>query len=126
VWTSGSTSQKEKTLQTSRLFRAITLTLVLGISSIAAVVTAPASQAQTMHAATQVTKSGTFEKAISAMAFKMAVGMKSYEVKTDSMTHVMFGGKTAKVSALKKGDKVTVKGELEMGTIVATSLMAGM
>jgi len=110
----------------TRLLRVVPVALVLSTSSIIATVTVPASQAQVVHAAMQVTKSGTFEKAISATNFKMSVGMKSYEVKTDAMTHVTFGGKSVKVSSLKKGDTVTVKGEVEMGAIVATSVMAGM
>jgi hypothetical protein len=32
----------------------------------------------------------------------------------------------AKLSALKKGDTVKVKGQLEMGAIIATSVAAGM
>jgi hypothetical protein len=110
----------------TRLLRGVAVALALSTSTVASVVTAPVSQAQTVHAAMSVTKSGTFEKAISATAFKMSVGMKSYEVKTDAMTHVTFGGKSVKVSSLKKGDTVTVKGRLEMGSIVATSVMAGM
>jgi hypothetical protein len=109
-----------------KLFRAVPFALALGLSSAAAVVAAPVSQAEVASAAMQVTKSGTFEKAISATAFKMAVGMKSYEVKTDSMTHVTADGKSVKLGSLKKGDHVTVKGELEMGSIVATSVAAGM
>jgi hypothetical protein len=56
----------------------------------------------------------------------MSVGMKSYEVKTNAMTHVTLGSMKAKLSALKKGDTVKVKGELEMGAIIATSVAAGM
>ena len=51
----------------------------------------------------QVTKAGTFEKAVSATAFKMAVGMKSYEVKTDAMTHVTADGKGVKLVLVEKG-----------------------
>jgi hypothetical protein len=110
----------------TKLLRAVPFALALGLSSAAAVVAAPVSQAEVMNAAMQVTKAGTFEKAVSATAFKMEVGMKSYEVKTDSMTHVTADGKSVKISTLKKGDHVTVKGELEMGSIVATSVVAGM
>ena len=113
-------------MHTRKLFRAVPFALALGISSTAVVVAAPASQAQVANAAMQVTKAGTFEKTISATAFKMAVGMKSYEVKTDAMTHVTADGKSVKLASLKKGDHVTVKGELEMGSIVATSVVAGM
>jgi Domain of unknown function (DUF5666) len=113
-------------MRTKRSLRAVPFALALGLSSTVAVVAAPASQAQVANAAMQVTKTGTFEKAISASAFKMAVGMKSYEVKTDAMTHVTADGKAVKLSSLKKGDHVAVKGELEMGSIVATSVVAGM
>jgi hypothetical protein len=111
---------------TARLVRAVSVAVALSTSSMLAFATAPDSQAQAVQAPMQVTKSGTFEKATSATAFKMSVGMKSYQVKTDAMTHVTFGGKNVKVSTLKKGDTVTVKGQLEMGSIVATSVMAGM
>lgn len=113
-------------MRTKRSLRAVPFVLALGLSSTVAVAVAPAGQAEVANAAMQVTKAGTFEKAISASAFKMAVGMKSYEVKTDAMTHVTADGKGVKLSSLKKGDHVTVKGELEMGSIVATSVMAGM
>ncbi len=42
--------------------------------------------------------------------------MKSYTVKTNDMTQVTLGSKKVKLASLKKGDHVTVKGELEMGT----------
>jgi len=38
------------------------------------------------------------------------------------MTHVTIDSKASKVSALKKGETVTVKGEIEMETITATSV----
>ncbi len=113
-------------MHTRKLLRAVPFAIAIGLSSTAAFVGAPASQAQVANAAMQVTRAGTFEKAISATAFKMAVGMKSYEVKTDAMTHVTADGKSVKLTSLKKGDHVTVKGELEMGSIVATSVVAGM
>jgi Cu/Ag efflux protein CusF len=111
----------------TKLARTFPFIFALGLSATGVVIAAPAGQAAVISAAAmQVAKSGTFEKTISASAFKMTVGMKSYEVKTDAMTHVMADGKSAKLSALKKGDHVTVKGELEMGSIVATSVVAGM
>jgi Domain of unknown function (DUF5666) len=110
----------------TKLLRTVPLALALGLSSAATVVAAPASQAEVANTAMQVTKAGTFDKTISASAFKMAVGMKTYEVKTDAMTHVKADGKAVKLGALKKGDHVTVKGELEMGDIVATSVVVGM
>jgi hypothetical protein len=106
--------------------RAVPFALALGLSGTVVVIAAPVSQAQVANAAMQVTKAGTFEKAISATAFKMAVAMKSYEVKTDAMTHITADGKSVKLGSLKKGEHVTVKGELEMGSIVATNVMAGM
>ena len=110
----------------TRPFLPVSFALALGLSSAATVVTAPASQAQVATVTMQVTKAGTFEKTTSTSAFKMAVGMKTYEVKTNAMTHVKADGKTVKLAALKKGDHVTVKGELEMGDIVATSVVVGM
>jgi Domain of unknown function (DUF5666) len=110
----------------TKLLRAVPLALALGLSSAATVVAAPASQAEVANTAMQVTKAGTFEKTISTSAFKMAVGMKTFEVKTNAMTHVKADGKTVKLASLKKGDHVTVKGELEMGDIVATSVVVGM
>lgn len=74
----------------------------------------------------QVTKMGTFEKLLSVTSFKMSVGMKSYVVKTNAMTHVTFGSMKARLPTLEKGDTVTVKGELKMGVIIATSVAAGM
>jgi len=47
-------------------------------------------------------------------------------VKTDDMTHVKIDSKVSKVSALKKGETVTVKGEIEMDTITATSVVEQM
>ena len=113
-------------MNSTKLLRAVPLALALGLASAATVVAAPASQAVVANAAMQVTKAGTFEKTISATAFKMAVGMKSYEVKTDAMTHVKEDGRSVKLASLKKGDHVTVRGELEVGAIVATSVVAGM
>jgi hypothetical protein len=55
----------------------------------------------------------------------MSVDMKSYVVKTNSMTHVTLNSMKSKLSALKMGDSVTVKGELEMGAILATSVHVG-
>jgi hypothetical protein len=73
----------------------------------------------------QVTKTGTFEKLLSSTSFRMSVDMKSYVVKTNSMTHVTLNSMKSKLSALKMGDSVTVKGELEMGAILATSVHVG-
>jgi len=113
-------------MQVTKLAKAVPFALALCVPGAAVLAAAPVSQAAVVQATMQVTKMGTFEKTVSSTAFKMAVGMKSYEVKTDSMTHVTLGGKSVKITSLKKGDTLTVKGELEMGTIVATSVVAGM
>lgn len=115
-------------MQAKRFLRVVPFTLALGITSTLGAVTAPASQAAALHrsAMMQVTKTGTFEQLLSSTSFKMSVGMKSYEVKTNAMTHVTLGSMKAKLSALRKGDAVKVKGELEMGAIIATSVAAGM
>ncbi len=115
-------------MQVRRFVKVIPFTLALGITSTLGAVAAPASQAAALHSSAmmQVTKMGTFEKLLSATSFKMSVGMKSYVVKTNAMTHVTLGSMKAKLSAIKKGDAVKVKGELEMGAIVATSVIAGM
>jgi hypothetical protein len=73
----------------------------------------------------QVTKTGTFEKLLSSTSFRMSVDMKSYVVKTNSMTQVTLNSMKTKLSALKTGDSGTVKGELEMGAILATSVHVG-
>jgi hypothetical protein len=102
--------------------------LALGISSTVAAVAVPAADAAGMHSApmAQVTKTGTFEKLLSSTSFKMSVDMKSYVVKTNSMTHITLNSMKTKLSALKMGDSVTVKGELEMGAIIATSVHIAM
>jgi hypothetical protein len=102
--------------------------LALGISGTVGAVAAPASQATVLHAAPmgELTKTGTFEKLLSSTSFKMSVGMKPYIVKTNAMTHISVDSMHAKLSAFKKGDTVTVKGVLHMGTILATTVVSGM
>ena len=113
-------------MQLKKLVVAMPVALALSIPAVGAISIAP-SQAATVHMATMtMTKKGTFEKRISSTSFKMSEGMKSYTVKTNDMTHVTLGSKKVKLTSLKKGDTVTVKGELEMGTIMATSVGAGM
>ena len=102
--------------------------LVAGAGTSGAATVRPAAPA---HASPQmtsmtVTKSGTFEKLLSSTSFKMDVGMKPYTVKVNDMTHITVDMKKVKLATLKKGDTVTVKGVLEMGTIIATSVTAGM
>jgi hypothetical protein len=115
-------------MKVKRLVKIMPFTLALGITSTLGAVTAPASDAAALHSSAmmQVTKMGTFEKLLSSTSFKMSVGMKSYVVKTNSMTHLTLGSMKAKLSSLKKGDTVTIKGALEMGAIIATSVAAGM
>jgi hypothetical protein len=115
-------------MRVKRFVKVLPFTLALGITSTLGAVAAPASQAAALHSSAmmKVTKTGTFDKLLSGTSFKMSVGMKSYVVRTNAMTHVTLGSMKAKVSALKKGDTVTVKGELEMGAIVATSVAAAM
>jgi hypothetical protein len=115
-----------KSMKSAKL---ITFALALGISSVIGTAVIPAaSQAAVVHTAMmdRVNKMGTFDKLLSRTSFKMSVGMKSFIVKTSAMTHVTLGSKAVKLSSLKMGDSVTVKGELEMGTIIATSVVVGM
>jgi len=114
-------------MQLKKFVKVMPFALALGISSTVAVA-APAADAAGMHSAPmgQVTKTGTFEKLLSSTSFKMSVDMKSYVVKTNAMTHVTLNSMKSKLSALKMGDSVTVKGQLEMGTILATSVHVGM
>ena len=115
-------------MQVKTFAKVLPFALALGISSTVAAVTAPASDAAARHssAMAQVTKMGTIEKLLSSTSFKMSVEMKSYVVKVNDMTHITLGSMKTKLSSLKKGDAVTVKGELEMGAILATSVDAGM
>jgi hypothetical protein len=108
-----------------KLAAVLPLVLALSVPAVDAV-GAAASQAATatQHAAMMtVTKTGTFEKWISKTSFGMNVGMKSYTVKVNDMTHVSENGMNEKLSSLKKGDAIKVKGELEMGTLLATSIV---
>lgn len=68
------------------------------------------------------TKTGKITKLESAHAFVIKVGEKTYVVKIDAMTQLKVGGKLAKLSALKRGDTVRVKGTVEMDTITATAV----
>jgi hypothetical protein len=115
-------------MQVGKFVKVMPFALALGISSTVALATAPASEAAPMHSSpmAQITKMGTFEKLLTSGSFKMSAGMKSYVVKTNSMTHVTLGSMKVKLSSLKIGDAVTVKGVLEMGSIIATSVHAGM
>lgn len=84
---------------------------------------ASASLARTTMTAT---KTGKIVKFTSSSAFTITVGGKTFVVKTNDMTHVTVHSKASKVSALKKGETVTVKGDIEMETITATSVVEQM
>jgi hypothetical protein len=114
-------------MRAKRFVKILPFTLALGVSSTLGAVAAPASQATALHSSAmmQVTKVGTFEKLLSSTSFKISVDMKSYVVKTNSMTHITLNSMKAKLSSLRQGDTVTVKGVLEMGAIIATSVQAG-
>lgn len=85
-----------------------------------------AASASLSHAAMTTTKTGKIAKFTSSSAFTITVGHKIYVVKTNDMTHVRVGSKVSKVSALKKHETVTVKGDIEMETISATSVVEQM
>ena len=85
-----------------------------------------AASAAAAHAAMTATKTGKIAKFTSSSAFTITVSGKNYVVKTNGMTHVTIDSKASKVSALKKGETVTVKGEIEMETITATNVVEQM
>jgi hypothetical protein len=87
---------------------------------------ASAASASTAHTAMTATKTGKIAKFTSSSAFTITVSGKTFVVKTNDMTHVTIHSKASKVSALKKGETVTVKGEIEMETITATSVVEQM
>ncbi len=84
---------------------------------------AGAANASLSHTAMTTTKTGKIAKFTSMSAFTITVSGKTYVVKTNDMTHVTIDSKASKVSALKKGETVTVKGDIEMETITATSVV---
>lgn len=87
---------------------------------------AGAAGASLSHTAMTATKTGKIVKFTSASAFTITVSGKTFVVKTNDMTHVTIHSKASKVSALKKGETVTVKGEIEMETITATTVVEQM
>jgi hypothetical protein len=87
---------------------------------------AGAASASVSHTTMTTTKTGKIAKFTSSSAFTITVSGKTYVVKTDDMTHVTIDSKAGKVSALKKGETVTVKGDIEMETITATSVVEQM
>lgn len=110
-----------------KLSRAVPFALGLSVFGAVGAAVIPASSGAVAHTSmAPVTKSGKLVKVLSSASFTMSVGSKSYVVKVDDMTHVTLDSKKVKLSTLKKGDTVTVKGPLEMDTISATSVVAGM
>ena len=84
------------------------------------------ASASLSHTTMTSTKTGKIAKFTSSSAFTITVSGKTYVVKTNDMTHVTIDSKASKVSVLKKGETVTVKGEIEMETITATSVVEQM
>src|ERR1700684_85823 len=87
---------------------------------------AGAASASLSHTTMTTTKTGKIAKFTSSSAFTITVSGKTYVVKTNDMTHVSIDSKASKVSALKKGETVTVKGDIEMETVTATSVVEQM
>ncbi|HTV12391.1 MAG TPA: hypothetical protein VME20_11105 [Acidimicrobiales bacterium] len=108
-----------------RIVAAVTLALGASVPVVAGAAVATAQVAPAPMAAMTVSRTGTFEKLLSMSSFELKVGMKSYAVKTNAMTHITDNGMKERLSSLKKGETLTVKGELEMGTILATSVVVG-
>lgn len=92
----------------------------------ASIAVAPLGGAAIHHSMAPVTKMGKLAKVDSKTSFTLVVGSHHYLVKIDDMTHIKLDNKEVKLSSLKVGDSLTVHGPLEMGTIDATSITAGM
>jgi hypothetical protein len=84
---------------------------------------ASAAGASLSHTVMTATKTGKIAKFTSSSAFTITVSGKTYVVKTNDMTHVTIDSKASTVSKLKTGETVTVKGDIEMETITATSVV---
>jgi hypothetical protein len=108
------------------LVRSLPLVIALSAPVVLGPALAANAQGAVAHVTMQVTKTGTITKFESASSFSISVSKTTYVVKTNDMTHVTIDMKSAKVSNLKKGDAVTVKGPLEMSTITATSVVDAM
>lgn len=99
----------------------------IGVSAGAAsVAVASPSGAAIHHAMAPITKMGKLARIDSKTTFTLDVGMHHYIVKIDDMTHIKLDKKDVKLSTLKVGDSLTVRGPLEMGTIDATSVTVQM
>jgi hypothetical protein len=112
-------------MRIARLARVAVLVTTIAVSGTIGVETA-ATSASVVQTTMQVTKTGTVTKFASTTSFTIRAGSKSYLVTTNDMTRVTIGSKTGKISQLKKGEEVTVKGTLEMSTIKASSVATGM
>ncbi len=94
-----------------------------GAASVAA---APVGGAAIHRSMAPVTKMGKLAKIDSKSTLTLDVGAHHYIVKVDDMTHIKLDHKDVAFSKLKVGDTLTVRGPLEMGTIDASSISAGM
>jgi hypothetical protein len=113
-------------MQVRHIARSVPIVLALGLTGGAAFLTTVPASASIAHSAMTVTESGKIAKFDSATSFTVTTSTKSYVVTTDAMTKVEIDSMKSKVSSLKKGETVTVKGSLEMDTITATSVVEGM
>jgi len=109
-----------------RHLRAALATLALAGAGATVMLEAGAATLAAASTMAPVTVHGTLVKVLGMSSFTMKAGAKHYTVKVDAMTHIKLDGKTVKLSHLRPGDTVVVKGPLEMGTITATSVVAGM
>lgn len=99
--------------------------VALGAAGMFGLVATGAGAAST-HTVMTTTKTGKIAKLESMSSFSMKVGATTYVVKTNHMTHIDVDMKPAKMSALKVGETVTVKGEPgAMDTITATTITEG-
>ena len=112
-------------MQLKKLVIALPVAAALSVPALQATGTlaGQATAATPPAAMMKVTKVGTFEKWTSKTSFEMKVGMKPYAVKVNAMTHITENGMKEKTSSLKKGDAIKVKGELEMGTVLAAGIV---
>jgi cytochrome c-type biogenesis protein CcmE len=108
----------------NKFVRSVPFALALSVAGLA-IATAVPSQAAA-QATMSATKTGKIVKYLSSTSFSLSSGKTTYVVKTDAMTHVTVGSKGAKLTSVKRGATVTVKGALEMHTITATSVVEGM
>ena len=102
-------------------------TLIGALALAASMSVAPVAGAAIAHTTmAPVTETGKLVKILSSDSFTMAVGKVSYVVKVDGMTHITLDHMAVKLSHLHAGDTITAKGPLDMHTISATTVTAGM